>query len=109
LLRRGGISPAAGDGETNAINPAMPVILQVAQTVTSTDINGLANLVPSGGTFSAPFDVDVSVTAGLSALLDFPLEVLPVQANGNNVSPSNFQPIFRPVRNPLWRDGADNR
>jgi hypothetical protein len=109
LLRRGGISPAAGDGEINAINPAMPVILQVAQTVTSTDINGLANLVASRGTFSAPFDVEVLVAAGSSAWLDFPLEVLPSQASGNNVSPSNFQPIFRPLRSPLWRGGADNR
>jgi hypothetical protein len=109
LLRRGGTSSAPGDGETNAINPAMPVILQVAQTVTSTDINGLANLVASRGTFSAPFDVDVLVAAGSSAWLDFPLAVLPTQASGNNVSPSNFQPIFRPLRSPLWRGGADNR
>jgi hypothetical protein len=74
----------------------MPVILQVAQTVISTDINGLANLVPSRGTFSAPFDVDVLVEAGSSALLDFSLEVLPAQASGNNVSPINLQPMFRP-------------
>jgi hypothetical protein len=103
LLRRGGTSPGTGDGETSAVNPAMPVILQVAQTVTSTDINGLANLVPSRGTFCAPFDVVMLVTAGSRAVLDFPLEVLPAQASGNNVSPSNLQPIFRPVRRPLWR------
>ena len=109
LLRRGGTSPAPGDGETTPVNPAMPVILQVAQTVTSTDINGLANLVPSRGTFSAPFDVDVLVAAGSNALLDYSLEVLPAQASGNNVSPINLQPMFRPVRSPLWRGGADNQ
>lgn len=56
-------------------NP-MPVILKVSQTATTTDFNGFANIVPSPSGFSAPVEVDVYVTAGVSASLDYPLQVL---------------------------------
>jgi hypothetical protein len=84
VLRPGGTSPAGGDGETNPTNPAMPVILQVTQSSATTDLNGLASTVPSGGGFSAPVEVDVGVTAGISSLLDYPLEVLPAFLGGSN-------------------------
>ena len=56
-------------------NP-MPVILKVSQTAATTDLNGFANIVPSASGFSAPVEVDVYVTAGVSATLDYPLLVL---------------------------------
>lgn len=56
-------------------NP-MPVILKVSQTATATDFNGFANIVPSASGFSAPVEVDVYVTAGVSAALDYPLQLL---------------------------------
>ncbi len=68
VLRPGGIS-AGG-------NPVLPVILQVSQNNATSDLNGLASIVPSAGSFSAPLEVDVGVTAGTSASLDDPLEVL---------------------------------
>ena len=55
----------------------MPVILKVSQSSATTDMNGLASIVPSAGGFSAPLEVDVGVTAGTSAWLDYPLEVFP--------------------------------
>jgi hypothetical protein len=77
-------SVIAGNGEINPTNPAMPVILQVSQSITTTDMNGLANIVPSAGGFSAPVEVDVAVTAGIGALLDYPLELLPGQPMEND-------------------------
>jgi hypothetical protein len=65
----------------------MPVILSVSQSSATTDVNGLASIVPSSGGFSAPVEVDVSVTAGTNAILDYPLEVLLVSGSGNLVSP----------------------
>jgi hypothetical protein len=76
VFRPGGTAPGSGGG-------AMPVILQVSQSSATSDVNGLASLTPSSGGFSAPVEVDVSVTAGTGALLDFPLEVLPAPAGGN--------------------------
>ena len=63
-------------GETHPGNPATSVILQVSQSTAITDINGLASIAPAGG-FSAPLKVDVAVTTGTGALLDYPLELLP--------------------------------
>jgi hypothetical protein len=83
VLRPGG-SSTGGGGETNTTNPGMPVILQVSQTSTITDLNGLANVVPSNGGFSAPVEVDVMATAGTNAMLDYPLQMLPAVTNGNS-------------------------
>jgi len=72
LLRPVGTS----SGGPNPANPPMPVILQVSQSNATSDLNGLASLVPSPGGLSAPLEVDVTITAGTSAWLDYPLFVL---------------------------------
>ena len=99
VLRPGGNPPGAGNGEVRSGNPATPVILQVSQNSATTDVNGLASVVPSAGGFSAPLEVDVAVTTGTSALLDFPLQLLP--ATGG--SPGTPQPSIGtiPVRTVL--------
>ena len=99
VLRPGGTSPAGGGGETNPTNPVMPVILQVSQSSSTTDLNGLASTMPSGGGFSPPLEVDVGVTAGISASLDYPLDVLPAFVAGTNSGGTN-PPSIRslPVR-----------
>ena len=78
VMRPGGSPSAGGNGETNPINPGMPVILSVTQTSATTDINGLASVTPSSGSFSPPVEVNVAVSAGTTAQLDFPLQLLPV-------------------------------
>ena len=82
VLRPGGTSSTGGNGETIPGNPAMPVILKVSQSTAITDINGLASIVPSSAGFSPPLEVDVGVTAGTSAWLDYPLEVFPALSGG---------------------------
>jgi len=93
VLRPGGTSSTGGAGETN---PAMPVILKVSQSSATTDVNGLASVVPSAGGFSAPVEVDVGVTAGTSAWLDYPLEVLQALMSGNS-SGGIFPPSVKPL------------
>ena len=103
VLRSGGMPPPASDGEINSVQPAMPVILQVTQSNVTTDINGLANIVPSSGGFAAPLEVDLEVTTGPGSLLDFPLEVFPGPVTGQNpgpISPNEGQP---PERSKLAR------
>ena len=77
----------------------MPVILSVSQSNATTDLNGVASLVPSGGAFSPPLEVDVTITAGTTARLDDPLEILPALTDANNFPPINPPPIVRlPLR-----------
>lgn len=108
VLRPGGTSPGDGDGETNPVNPSAPVILQVLQSTAMTDVNGFANIVPSRSSFSPPLQVDVSVAAGTTALLDFPLQVLPALNAGSAPSNTTSEPTITPVRHPRWR-GVDTR
>jgi IPT/TIG domain-containing protein len=95
VLRPGGDPPAGGSGETNPGNPVMPVILSVTQNNATTDLNGLASIVPSGGGFSPPVEVNVAITAGTSAQLDDPLELLPAAIGGSNSTGTN-----RPQKHP---------
>jgi hypothetical protein len=76
-MRPGGAPPGNGNGETNPTNPAMPVILSVSQSSVTTDINGLASIVPASGSFSPPLEVDVGATAGTTAQFLCPLWLLP--------------------------------
>jgi hypothetical protein len=70
-------SPASTSGETNQGNPVMPNILSVSQSTAQSDINGLASIIPSTGSFNGTLAVDVLVTAGASAMLNYALETFP--------------------------------
>jgi hypothetical protein len=94
VMRPGGIVGGTG-GENNSGNPAMPVILAVNQSVVASDINGLASIVPSSGGFAAPVEVDVSVTAGTTASLNYPLEALVPLATSSNGDQLQL-PVERP-------------
>jgi hypothetical protein len=80
VLRPGGTS-SDGNGETQSVNPAMPVILQATQSSATTDSNGLASTIPSGSGFSPPVEVNVGVSAGVN-VLDYSLQILPVLTRG---------------------------
>jgi hypothetical protein len=106
VLRPGGM-PGGGGGESNSGNPAMPVILEVTQNSSASDIHGLANIVPSSGGFSGPLEVDVAVTAGTSASLDYPLQVVvPPNSTGDGGTPS--PPIGSPARMRVEKLRAEN-
>jgi hypothetical protein len=104
VLRPGGMVPIVGSGDTSPGNPAMPVILKVTQSNTSSDINGLASVLPSSGGFSAPVEVDVQATAGTSAMLDDPLLIFPAVSTGNGSAPVKPPIMLRPIRGTLFRD-----
>jgi hypothetical protein len=89
VLRPAGNPPTKGDGETDPGNPAMPVILKVTESNAITDVNGLANIVPSSSGFSPPLEVDVTVTAGVSAWFNYVLQVYPAPAGGSSIAGSD--------------------
>ncbi len=96
VLRGGGTSSSGGNGETNSGDPAMPVILQTSQVSKTTDFNGLASMVPSGGGFNPPVEIDVRVIAGSTAFLDYPLELFPALVNGSD-SVTTIAPAIPPA------------
>ena len=85
LLRPPGDPVVAPGGDPVTTNPAMPVILGVTQTVVSSDLDGLASLGPSTGSFAAPLEVAIVVSAGTSASLQYELEA--VAGAGGGMSP----------------------
>ncbi|PYX51380.1 MAG: hypothetical protein DMG79_03240 [Acidobacteria bacterium] len=99
VLRSGGTSSTGGGGEINSGNPAMPVILKVSQSIVATDINGIATTSPSADGFGAPVEVDVFTTAGITAWLDDPLQLLPGTGPTKVTAPSGAIPVRveRPV------------
>jgi hypothetical protein len=98
VMRPGGSAPAGGNGETNPTNPAMPVILSVSQSSATSDINGLASITPTSAGFSGPLEVNLTVTAGTTAQLDYSLELLPAPISQGTATGTN-----RPIgRLPVW-------
>jgi hypothetical protein len=94
VLRPEGTSSSGGDA-----SPAMPVILSVTRISVTSDLSGLASIVPSSAGFSPPLEVDVAVTAGVSGSLDDPEELLPAIIGMPRVTPQ--PPIWQwPVRTP---------
>jgi hypothetical protein len=90
VLRPGGTATVGGDGEMAPGDSAMPVILKATQSSATTDINGLANIVPSSSGFSPPVEVDVTVTAGIGGWIDFPLQLfapLIIRSEADGISP----------------------
>jgi len=101
VLRPAEIGSGGGNGEIGPGNPAMPDILKVTQTNAISDMNGLASIVPSSSGFSPPLEVDLTVTAGISAWLDYPLEVFPALIGVNTADGANEPPKGEvPVRIP---------
>lgn len=94
VLRPQGASSGGGGGDgDNSGDPAMPVILSAIQSTVVSDVNGLASTAPSSAGFGGPLEVDVAVTAGTSAALDYALQmVVPPPSSGSVRQP----PISRP-------------
>jgi hypothetical protein len=97
VMRPGGIVGGTG-GENNSGNPATPVILSVSQSVGASDINGLDSIVPSSGGFSGPLEVDVGVTAGTSASLNYLLQAVVPPAAAAAVAMSSPTELLRQIR-----------
>ena len=99
VLRPVGASSGGGT------NPVLPVILNVSQSSVTTDLNGLASITPSADGFSGPLEVDVNATAGVSAQLDFPLELYSAPASQNSAQRRSLLPVTPSPLNTLRAAG----
>ena len=63
--------------DPTTIQTAMPTILSVSQNTVQSDVNGLANLTPSVGSFTGPLEIQIQVSTGTTALLQDAVESFP--------------------------------
>jgi len=98
VFRPGGGSPSGGNGETNPTNPAMPVILSVSQSTLASDVNGLASITPSVGSFRPPLEVNVAISAGNVATINDVLQLVPGVPEGYRLAPIIVAPIPAAMR-----------
>jgi hypothetical protein len=64
-------------GDTTVTQTGMPVILGASQSTTTSDANGLANFLPTVGSFTGLLEIEVQVSAGTSAALEDVMESFP--------------------------------
>jgi hypothetical protein len=83
-----GLPPAPGD--PSGTQTGMPVILSASQITVQSDVNGLASIAPSVGSFTGTLQIQIQVSAGTTAVLQDELESVPA-ASGGNTSPTFSQ------------------
>jgi hypothetical protein len=70
-------------GESTVTQAGMPVILSASQATAQSDVNGMASIVPSVGSFSGTLEIQIQVSAGTTAALQDELESIPAASSGN--------------------------
>lgn len=88
ILRPDQDAPIESNGETSSSNHRMPVILGSSQAQVSSDANGLASAVPSAGSSTGAVELEITVSAGTSAMQQVEAEaVWPVPPGGGGSTP----------------------
>jgi hypothetical protein len=106
VLRPAGNDLTLAPGAPTVTQPGMPVILSASQSTAQSDANGLASFVPSVGSLTGPLEIELQVSAGLTAVLQNELETFPAGSSGNT-SPT-FSPWRGSVPAPAWVRAALN-
>jgi hypothetical protein len=97
-------------GDSAVTQTGMPVILSVNQSTAESDANGMASFVPSAGSFTGPLEIQIQVSAGARAVLDYEMEII-LADNSGNTSPT-FSPWHGSVpapRGPVQQVRVDDR
>jgi hypothetical protein len=82
----------------------MPVILSVGQSTVQSNASGLVSFMPSVGSFTGPLEIEIQVSAGITATLLEELEIFPSGTSGNT-SPPPTSPGPRSVPAPRGSPG----
>jgi hypothetical protein len=84
LVRPAGSNLILSSGDPTTSQTGMPVILGASQSTAQSDINGLASVVPSLGSFAVPVEIEIQVSAGTGAAIQDELEALPGVSGSSN-------------------------
>jgi hypothetical protein len=80
-----------GPGDPTVTQTGMPVILSASQSSVLSNANGLANFLPTVGSFTGLLEVEIQISAGISAALQEAVESFP-SSNGGDGSISTGRP-----------------
>jgi hypothetical protein len=99
VMRPIGNSPTPAPGDTTVTETGMPVILSASQSTVQSDVSGMASLVPSAGSFTAPLEIQIQISAGTTAALSDEMQIIQASDSGNAT------PAFSKWRGsvPTWR------
>jgi hypothetical protein len=81
VMRPVGIGGGGTAGDGGITSTGMPVILSSSQSTVQSDLNGIASIVPSVGSFTGTLEVQIQVSAGTVLLQDL-LESVPAASSG---------------------------
>jgi hypothetical protein len=90
LMRPAGNGLTTTPTDPTVTQTGMPVILSESQSTALSDVNGLASLIPSPGSFAAPLEIQIQISAGATASLQDEMEI--IQANDSGNTSSTFSP-----------------
>ena len=97
-------------GDPGGMQTGMPVILSASQITVQSDVNGLASIAPSVGSFNGTLEIQIQVSAGTTAALQDELESVPAASGGNTFPTTGRWPGSVPApRGPRPYVPADNR
>jgi hypothetical protein len=77
VLRPSGDDLVVTSADPTAAQTGMPVLLGAGQAIATSGTNGLANFLPSVGSFTGVLEVEIQVSAGTSAALEDVMESFP--------------------------------
>jgi hypothetical protein len=83
IMRPSGNDLTLTPGDPTVSPTGMPLILGTSQSTAQSDVNGLASLVPSVGSFTGPLEIEIQVSAGTTAVLQDVMETFPAGSSGN--------------------------
>ena len=83
VMRPAGDGLTLTSGDSAVTQTSTPVILSESQSTVQTNVNGLASLVPSVGSFTGTLEIQIQVSAGTAAVLQDALESVPAASSGS--------------------------
>jgi len=87
VMRPPGDGLTFSPGDPSGTQTGMPVILTASQSTVQSDVNGLASIVASMGSFTGTLQIHIQISAGTTAVLQDDLGSIPAASNGD-ASPS---------------------
>ena len=92
VLRPAGSDLTLPPGDPTAVQTGMPVILSAGQSSVTSDANGLANFVPSVGSFTGVLEVEIQISTGTCAAIEDVMESFPQSDAGSEGTLNHSEP-----------------
>jgi hypothetical protein len=99
LMRPAGNGLTSAPGDPTSTQTGMPVMLSASQSTALSDVYGVASFIPAAGSFTAPLEIQIQVSAGTTASLQDEMEIILANTTAGTL-PSTLSP---------WQGGVPAR